>query len=41
MRASVFSNASRYIYSTALVAALQKKHGSNLKEVLNEAIAGL
>lgn len=31
----------KQVYSTALFAALQKKHGSNLKEVLNEAIAGL
>jgi hypothetical protein len=30
----------KQVYSTALFAALQKKHGSNLKEVLNEAIAG-
>jgi len=31
----------RQVYSAALVAALQQKHGSNLKEVLNETIAAL
>ena len=31
----------KQVCSTTLVAALQKKHGSNLKEGLNEAIAGL
>lgn len=31
----------KQVYSTALVAALQKKHGSNLKAVLNEVISAL